>query len=510
MKKSSRFYHLIASILLVVPLLFQGLTGVQIVKADTVASTVNVTLHKRAFDKIPASKQNTGDVMSDFGGEGLNGVTFAAYDVTDHFLSLRNNGQSAEDAVAAIQKDAADQAPSYATKTNEEKTATKDGEDGIAAFANLPLKDSKGNYKTYLFVETNSPTSVTQKAAPIVLNMPIFKTGSTTDINTNVQVYPKNEKVDDNQVITKDLDDASKKKLTVTDGQNTYNNAQYGDKFGYDITVTVPWNIKDKDTFNVVDTPTNGLKVDVDSLKVTGLTKGTDYMVTAAGNGYKLEFKQTAAVQSFAGKEIKVHYEATLTKDAIPDKVSDNEAELTIGNGPDTTTTPAEKTPKIYTGGAKFVKEDQDKASDKLANAEFNLVKLDKDGNTVAYAQMDANGKLLGWSDKAADATTVKSDAAGLFQVQGLEYSAKLKAGESYAMVETKAPEGYAKLTSPVKFSVSNGSYADAQKVTVKNIHKGILPSTGGHGIYLYLLAGVLIVSVAAAGFYFSRRREEV
>lgn len=512
MKKSSKFYHLLASLLLVVPLLFQGVTGIQTVKADATDSTVNVTLHKRAFDNMPADKQNTGDVMSDFGGKGLNGVTFTAYDVTDHFLDLRSGGKSAEDAIQAIQADAADKAPTYANKVGEEKTATKNDEDGLATFANLPLKDEQGNYKTYLFVETDSPTNVTQKAAPIVLNMPIYKTDSTTDINTNVHVYPKNETVDKEEVIKKDLDEDAKDKLKVTDGKNTYYNAQYGDKFGYDITITVPWNIKDKETFNVVDTPTHGLKDDVETLKVAdGLLKeGTDYTVTASGNGYTLSFKQTAAVQAFAGKEIKISYDAILTTDAVPDVAANNTAELKIGNGTDVTSTPTKHTPDIYTGGAKFIKEDQDKESEKLAGAEFNLVKLDKDGKTIAYAKMDANGKLLGWSKEDTGATTVKSDANGFFQVQGLEYSAKFKDGETYAMVETKAPEGYAKLTEPFKFSVSNGSYSDTNKLVVKNVHKGILPSTGGHGIYLYLIAGVLIVSVAAAGFYFSRRREEV
>nr|WP_315897732.1 pilin N-terminal domain-containing protein [Weissella cibaria] len=49
------------------------------------------------------------------------------------------------------------------------------------------MKDSKGNYMTYLFVETDSPSNITQKAAPIVLTLPIFKSGSNTEINNDVQ-----------------------------------------------------------------------------------------------------------------------------------------------------------------------------------------------------------------------------------------------------------------------------------------------------------------------------------
>lgn len=69
--------------------------------------------------------------------------------------------------------------------------------------------------------------------------------------------------------------------------------------------------------------------------------------------------------------------------------------------------------------------------------------------------------------------------------------------GQSYALVETKSPAGYALLTAPVKFTVTKGSYADNQTITVTNIKKGILPSTGGSGIYLFLIAGALLMSGA-------------
>ena len=77
-------------------------------------------------------------------------------------------------------------------------------------------------------------------------------------------------------------------------------------------------------------------------------------------------------------------------------------------------------------------------------------------------------------------------------------------------MIETKAPEGYAKLTAPVKFVVTQGSYADAQKVEIDNITKGLLPSTGGNGIYIYIAAGLVVVVLAAIGYRIAKRREEV
>ena len=64
-------------------------------------------------------------------------------------------------------------------------------------------------------------------------------------------------------------------------------------------------------------------------------------------------------------------------------------------------------------------------------------------------------------------------------------------------MVETKAPEGYALLTAPVKFTVTKGSFGASQLITITNIKKGILPSTGGSGIYLFLIIGALMMGAA-------------
>ena len=145
MKTSSGFFHILASIILVVPLVFQLFASVQTVNADTTSDAFNVTLHKRVFDEgqVPADKQNTGDVMSDFGGTGLNGVTFTVYDVTDHYLGLRAARDTAEQATTAVQKDAVDAAPAYAKKLSEKLTTTTNQEDGVATFSNLSMKDSK-------------------------------------------------------------------------------------------------------------------------------------------------------------------------------------------------------------------------------------------------------------------------------------------------------------------------------------------------------------------------------
>lgn len=504
--KSKSWSQMANAILLVLPLLVSALLGVTNVSADTTDS-VNVTLHKRVFDEgqVPDSKTNTGEIDNNFGGTPLAGVTFTAYDVTDHYLNLRSSGDTAEKASQEVQSDAADAAPSYATKVAEGVTA---GADGTVTFSNLKSKDGDKD-KVYLFVETNSPTNITKKATPIVLAMPIYKSNSDSEINKNIHVYPKNEQTD---AITKSLSDKSKTALKVNDGSNTYN-ATYGQTFDYQLQIAVPWNIADKDSFYVVDKPDLGINDDIDTVTVDGLTKGTDYTVVAdkqngKGNGFKINFVPTAEnVKNNAGKKLKVTYNATLTKDAVPDTALNNTATVKIGNDPESSATGS----NIYTGGVKFVKQDKQSAV-KLAGAKFQLVKMS--GNQIiAYAtqssQSSDNGKYSWNSSASSETTSFTSDNDGKFELKGLEYSTKLADGQSYALLETEAPAGYALLKDPVKFTVSKDSYAGTAKVgtvssekvdptiTITNIKKGILPSTGGSGIYLFLIAGALLMSGA-------------
>ncbi|WP_273750666.1 SpaH/EbpB family LPXTG-anchored major pilin, partial [Leuconostoc mesenteroides] len=207
------------------------------------------------------------------------------------------------------------------------------------------------------------------------------------------------------------------------------------------------------------------------------------------------QFNPTAAaVKAAAGKKLTVTYDATLTNAAVPDKALNNTATLNIGNGTDVTSTPVQG-PEIYTGGVKFVKQDKQSAA-KLAGAEFQLVKLNANGDKVAYATQATDGSYT-WASNNDSATTYTSNDQGSVELKGLEYSNKLADGQSYALVETKSPAAYALLTAPVKFTVTKGSYADNQTITVTNIKKGILPSTGGSGIYLFLIAGALLMSGA-------------
>ena len=94
-----------------------------------------------------------------------------------------------------------------------------------------------------------------------------------------------------------------------------------------------------------------------------------------------------------------------------------------------------------------------------------------------------------------------------------MKYSESLESGESYAVKEVKAPTGYDLLKDPVLFTVAKDSYktvqaADGQKIS--NTKKGgFLPSTGGMGIVLFIVAGVVVMAGAAGTMIARRNRRE-
>lgn len=162
--------------------------------------------------------------------------------------------------------------------------------------------------------------------------------------------------------------------------------------------------------------------------------------------------------------------------------------------------------------------------SDNYANEDAVKAKLKelKDLRDKAYK---AARSSYTWID-AKDAETAKtngalvltSDNQGRFEVTGLAYG-------DYQLVEIKAPEGYAKLSGPVKFTVAKGSYTneeegkidykkidyneksgknDAQQVINKKVS---IPQTGGIGTVIFTVVGVMLM--VGAAFALKRRKED-
>lgn len=132
----------------------------------------------------------------------------------------------------------------------------------------------------------------------------------------------------------------------------------------------------------------------------------------------------------------------------------------------------------------------------------------------TGFLQKPLAGAEFKVTDKAGNKYQVTDEGEGIFKVTGL-------APGEYTIEETKAPEGYVKLDEALKFTISadgkveGGSFEltntgnNTLEITVKNHAAGILPKTGGNGIYIYLLIGaslMLLTGISIAAFRNKRR----
>lgn len=503
MKNHKKLRNALATLLLALPLALQGAVGVKTAQAaETSTETATVTLHKYVFDKsLPSDKIDNSKSQDEINAwltknnaKKLDGVEFTAYDVTSEYAdayktATGNKNESPADAAktaSAVVAKKADALQKTATVVGKQTTANG----GLASFADLQLRDANGNYKAYLFVETDAPANITQKAEPFVLAMPIYGADGKT-VQNSINIYPKNVEQSDKKTLKEEHTDFTA-----------------GEKINYSIETVVPWNIANKKVYTITDNPSKGLIMDADTIQIEGLTSDKYTVKKNADNGFTITI-HAENLAAFAGKTLKTTVKGhlsiedlTLIDTGIPNKATakvDNEAHHEV------------KSEEVFTGGKKFVKVDGSKKSKTLAGAQFQLV-IVKNGQVVKYAHGNEKDGYT-FDTNNTDVATKTTGENGQFEFAGLKYSTELEAGESYAVKEVKAPTGYDLLKDPVLFTVEQGSYktvqaADGQKIS--NTKKGgFLPSTGGMGIVLFIVAGVVVMAGAAGAMIARRNRRE-
>lgn len=345
---------------------------------------------------------------------------------------------------------------------------------------------------------------------------------------------------------------------------------QIGDKVEFKIGTAIPLYTSDykNPKFEISDTLSTGLKLDQTSIKVyngdpgttTLLTENTDYTIeNKTETGFTVKFAKTFLLNSADKSKINVTYKAQLTEEAKSGfDPSTNTATIDYSTSPTTNDGKDTDRTKHYTFdingdvGTKLnqtnrkeeivkvgVDDENNTVTDvvtsaettssagKKAGAKFRLYKKDASLTTAADYKNHESTLLvkrgLDASDNIADESETKAD--GKIRFRGID------AGE-YVLVETQAPEGYAKNETlvPVKISaeldaegnlksytvtingVEAGKYVatyenDVVKTTTgtynplhfNNYKLGTLPSTGGIGTYLFYIVGAALLSLAVA-----------
>ena len=236
----------------------------------------------------------------------------------------------------------------------------------------------------------------------------------------------------------------------------------------------------------------------------------------ATDNSKKMSLDLSAWVkanQTNKGKAFTVTYYAKVNKDAVV--TNNNQASLEYGNNPDDTTitTPSEAKTNTYPLDIKKINK---KTSGLLAGAKFSLYRTEQDAKdkTNAITVSGSNGNYV--VDPAVTTTefvSIENDLGGYnLRVNGL-------AAGDYWLVETQAPEGFNKLTDPIKVTITkdgdtnwtvkkNNTAEDDKVIDVENSTGSLLPSTGGRGAIAFAVIAALLVFGVAVSFIRDKRKE--
>lgn len=275
----------------------------------------------------------------------------------------------------------------------------------------------------------------------------------------------------------------------------------------------------------------NGAALEEGATTVNVTVAFKDTSVTAAGttpttatldstNNKKMSLDLSAWVrdnqENNKGKEFTVTYYAKVNKDAVV--TEKNNAQLEYGNKPGETTTTTPSEAKTPTYPLDILKK-KTGTGEKLAGAKFSLYTSETNAKneTNPIKVTGSNGSYV--VDSASTTTEFESIATEVGSGYNLHLNG-LAAGD-YWLVETQAPEGFNKLSAPIKVTIKKSSDTEwtitkddnetpetDKIIDVENSTGSLLPSTGGRGAIAFAVIAALLVFGVAVSFIRDKRKE--
>ena len=434
------------------------------------------------------------------------------------------------------------------------ETAVKNG--GVA----MPETDAAGHTSAsnmeqglYLVVETRVPEMVTSTCNPFFVSLPMT-TIDGSEWTYDIAIYPKNQTGNPtlSKTVREDKNSTGKNtgSLTdITDGYAHTATASVGDTVDYQIISTLP-TITSKASalseYTYVDTLSKGVrynKNDViieffrdsactdkittwgeDSGKFTTVYDDTQNSMTIKMTESGLsEINESESVYTDSVKRgysdctMRITYAATLTADAqMGDKDNPNEVVLTWKRTNTTYYDTLKDCCHVYTYGIDVLKQFSD-GKGSIQNVKFNLHN-DTDDVFVIADLKDGVYYAKSFTSKKSDATTFVPNGSGHIIVKGLE-------DDTYSLIEVATDKGYILLADAIELVIKTGESGTCEQcatklltasatvngkdvtmtdgnaivpLTVVNNPGFDLPKTGGRGVWMYTVGGVLLLSAAA------------
>ncbi len=312
------------------------------------------------------------------------------------------------------------------------------------------------------------------------------------------------------------------------DGGSDYAQVKIGDTVTYMLVADVPAYPADADNtgYHISDNLPEGMTLNKDSVKVYGLDENTpniaegaeintrDILITegaerpVTGNPsvtFSLNFKYDA-IKNYT--KIRVVYTATANADletiGQDNNVNGNvnTAYLDYNNNPygaGPTWENQTDIATVYSYGIIVKKVDKSNRT-QLPGAEFTLKKSGESGE-ISFVGENGVYHVAAAGGSATLAVGTSGNQMGKLVLSGLDVG-------TYELTETKAPDGYIKLSAPVTITItdanSNGLVDDSSasadgtdgyvELTVENGKGFTLPSTGGMGTMLFTAIGTVLM----------------